>query len=73
MAAANGGEMAEAEDWIDVGSAETFRDEDVTYATRIWRAGGRADPDTRPPLAARDAALGESDNTRRRLSNQGKR
>ena len=25
--------------FIDVGSAETFRDEDVAYATRIWQAG----------------------------------
>jgi acetyl esterase/lipase len=29
--------------FIDVGSAETFRDEDVDYATRIWQAGGRAE------------------------------
>ena len=29
--------------FIDVGSAETFRDEDVTYATRIWQAGGSAE------------------------------
>jgi acetyl esterase/lipase len=29
--------------FIDVGSAETFRDEDITYATRIWQAGGRAE------------------------------
>ncbi|QYX82515.1 alpha/beta hydrolase [Streptomyces akebiae] len=29
--------------FIDVGSAETFRDEDVTYASRIWQAGGRAE------------------------------
>jgi acetyl esterase/lipase len=29
--------------FIDVGSAETFRDEDVTYATRIWQAGGRCE------------------------------
>ncbi|MDX2600562.1 alpha/beta hydrolase [Streptomyces caniscabiei] len=29
--------------FIDVGSAETFRDEDVTYATRIWQAGGHAE------------------------------
>ncbi|MGW0581422.1 alpha/beta hydrolase [Streptomyces sp. NPDC002920] len=28
---------------IDVGSAETFRDEAVTYASRIWQAGGRAE------------------------------
>lgn len=29
--------------FVDVGSAETFRDEDVTYASRIWQAGGRAE------------------------------
>jgi acetyl esterase/lipase len=29
--------------FIDVGSAETFRDEDVTYAMRIWQAGGVAE------------------------------
>lgn len=29
--------------YIDVGSAETFRDEDVTYASRIWQAGGSAE------------------------------
>jgi acetyl esterase/lipase len=29
--------------FIDVGSAETFRDEAVQYASRIWRAGGRAE------------------------------
>ncbi|TVT60928.1 alpha/beta hydrolase [Amycolatopsis rhizosphaerae] len=29
--------------FIDVGSAETFRDEVVTYASRIWQAGGRAE------------------------------
>lgn len=29
--------------FIDVGSTDTFRDEDVTYATRIWRAGGIAE------------------------------
>jgi acetyl esterase/lipase len=29
--------------YIDVGSAETFRDEDVAYASRIWRAGGVAE------------------------------
>jgi acetyl esterase/lipase len=29
--------------FIDVGSAETFRDEDVAYANRIWQAGGRAE------------------------------
>ncbi|TQJ31137.1 alpha/beta hydrolase [Microbacterium sp. SLBN-146] len=29
--------------FIDVGSAETFRDEDVAYASRIWAAGGDAE------------------------------
>jgi acetyl esterase/lipase len=29
--------------FLDVGSAETFRDEDVAYATRIWQAGGQAE------------------------------
>ena len=29
--------------FIDVGSAETFRDEDVAYAGRLWQAGGRAE------------------------------
>lgn len=29
--------------FIDVGSAETFRDEDVTYASSIWQAGGIAE------------------------------
>ncbi|MEU2351346.1 alpha/beta hydrolase [Modestobacter sp. NPDC049651] len=29
--------------FIDVGSAETFRDEDVAYAGRIWQAGGEAE------------------------------
>jgi acetyl esterase/lipase len=29
--------------FIDCGSAETFRDEDVAYASRIWQAGGRAE------------------------------
>jgi acetyl esterase/lipase len=29
--------------FVDVGSAETFRDEDVTYASRIWQAGGVAE------------------------------
>ena len=26
--------------FVDVGSAETFRDEDVAYASRMWQAGG---------------------------------
>ncbi len=29
--------------FIDVGSAETFRDEDVAFASRIWQAGGSAE------------------------------
>jgi len=29
--------------YIDTGSAEVFRDEDVAYATRIWAAGGIAE------------------------------
>jgi acetyl esterase/lipase len=29
--------------FIDVGSAETFRDEDVAYASHIWQAGGKAE------------------------------
>ncbi len=29
--------------FIDVGSAESFRDEDVDYARRIWLAGGSAE------------------------------
>jgi len=29
--------------YIDVGSAEVFRDEDVDYAARIWAAGGHAE------------------------------
>ncbi|GAB3739740.1 alpha/beta hydrolase [Nocardiopsis nanhaiensis] len=29
--------------FLDVGSAETFRDEVVEYASRIWRAGGSAE------------------------------
>lgn len=29
--------------FIDVGSAETFRDEDIAYASRIWAAGGVAE------------------------------
>ncbi|WP_246078494.1 alpha/beta hydrolase [Modestobacter excelsi] len=29
--------------FIDVASTETFRDEDVAYATRIWQAGGVAE------------------------------
>ncbi len=31
-----------------MGSAETFRDEDVAYASRIWQAGGHAEPHVWP-------------------------
>ncbi|BCB89985.1 alpha/beta hydrolase [Phytohabitans suffuscus] len=29
--------------YVDAGTAEVFRDEDVAYATRIWAAGGQAE------------------------------
>jgi acetyl esterase/lipase len=29
--------------FVDVGSADSFRDEDVDYASRIWLAGGDAE------------------------------
>jgi acetyl esterase/lipase len=29
--------------YLDVGSVETFRDETIDYAARIWRAGGTAE------------------------------
>lgn len=29
--------------YVDAGTAEVFRDEDVEYASRIWAAGGQAD------------------------------
>jgi acetyl esterase/lipase len=29
--------------YIDAGTAEVFRDEDIAYATRIWAAGGEAE------------------------------
>jgi acetyl esterase/lipase len=56
--------------YIDAGSAEVFRDEDVAYASRIWAAGGQAElhvwaggfhgfdalfPDVRISKAARSA------------------
>jgi len=59
--------------FIDVGSAETFRDEAVTYASRIWQAGGVAELHVWPggfhgfagmaPQAAvsRDAAAAQRD------------
>ena len=49
--------------FIDVGSAETFRDEDVSYASRIWQAGGIAELHVWPggfhgfAMIAPDAAL----------------
>lgn len=56
--------------YVDAGSAEVFRDEDVAYAARIWAAGGHAElhvwaggchgfdalfPDARISVAAREA------------------
>jgi acetyl esterase/lipase len=56
--------------YVDAGTAEVFRDEDVAYATRIWAAGGQAElhvwaggchgfdalfPGTRLAAAAREA------------------
>jgi acetyl esterase/lipase len=49
--------------FIDVGSAETFRDEVVAYASRIWQAGGVAELHVWPggfhgfPVMAPDAAI----------------
>ncbi|MEK8173993.1 alpha/beta hydrolase fold domain-containing protein [Streptomyces sp. M19] len=37
------GPVRAAPAFLDAGAAETFRDETVTYATRIWRAGGDAE------------------------------
>jgi acetyl esterase/lipase len=66
--------------FIDVGSAETFRDEAVTYACRIWQAGGVAELHVWPggfhgfaglaPQAAvsRDAAAAQRDWLRRILA-----
>jgi acetyl esterase/lipase len=66
--------------FIDVGSAETFRDEAVTYASRIWQAGGAAELHVWPggfhgfsglaPQAAlsRDAAAAQRNWLRRMLS-----
>jgi acetyl esterase/lipase len=68
--------------FIDVGSAETFRDEDVAYASRIWQAGGAAELHVWPggshaffgmmPAAAlsRDAIAAQRDWLRRLLANQ---
>ncbi|WP_439679380.1 alpha/beta hydrolase [Embleya sp. MST-111070] len=56
--------------YLDVGSAETLRDEAVTYADAIWRAGGRAELhvwpgafhgfDTHAPQAATSRAAHET-------------
>jgi acetyl esterase/lipase len=49
--------------YLDVGSADSFRDETVDYATRIWRAGGAAELHVWPggfhgfELMAPDAAI----------------
>lgn len=49
--------------YLDVGSVETFRDETLDYAARIWRAGGVAELHVWPggyhgfELSAPDAAL----------------
>ncbi|MBK1789210.1 alpha/beta hydrolase [Prauserella sp. ASG 168] len=49
--------------FLDVGSAETFRDEVVDYATRLWQAGGQAELHVWPgafhgfDLLAPDAAI----------------
>lgn len=68
--------------FIDVGSAETFRDEDVMYASRIWQAGGSAELHVWPggfhgfagmaPQAAisRDAQAAPRQWLRRLLSNR---
>ena len=68
--------------FIDVGSAETFRDEDVAYASRIWQAGGDAELHVWPggshaffgmlPTAAlsRDAVAAQRDWLRRLLANR---
>jgi acetyl esterase/lipase len=51
--------------FIDVGTAETFRDEDVAYASRIWQAGGEAELHVWPggfhgfDVVAPDAAISQ--------------
>lgn len=51
--------------YIDVGTAETFRDEDVAYASRIWQAGGEAELHVWPggfhgfDVVAPDAAISQ--------------
>ncbi len=69
--------------YIDVGSAETFSDEDVAFADAIWRSGGEAELHVRPgafhgfdssaPAAAltRDAREARIRRLRRLLSRQG--
>ncbi|SIO89056.1 alpha/beta hydrolase [Nocardiopsis sp. JB363] len=52
--------------YLEVGTAETFRDEVVEYASRIWKAGGRAELHVWPggyhsfDAIAPDAALSRS-------------
>ncbi|MGD6741884.1 alpha/beta hydrolase [Streptomyces sp. BH106] len=59
--------------FIDVGSAETFRDEDVAYASRIWQAGGSAELHVWPggfhgfDIAAPQAAISQDARTARAL------
>ncbi len=54
--------------FIDVGSAEVFRDEDVAYASRIWEAGGQAELHVWPGgyhgfhAAAPDSSIGRGAN-----------
>ena len=51
--------------FIDVGTAETFRDEDVAHASRIWQAGGEAELHVWPggfhgfDVVAPDAAISQ--------------
>ncbi|MFH8789295.1 alpha/beta hydrolase [Streptomyces roseoverticillatus] len=59
--------------YIDVGSAEMFRDEDVAYANAIWQAGGQAELHVWPgayhgfdSLAPQAALSREARNTRTR-------
>lgn len=57
---------------IDVGSVETFRDEAVTYASKIWQVGGVAELHVWPggfhgyDFAAPDAAIAQATNQARR-------
>lgn len=57
--------------FIDVGSAEVFRDEDVAYALGIWAAGGNAELHVWPggfhgfSVSAPESALGRAANAAR--------